>query len=364
MAQAINIASQAINTYPNPRVGALLTLNDKIVASGYHHGPGQPHAEIECLNSAKSLGIDLEKSTLVVTLEPCRHFGKTPPCTEAILKAGIKNLVVGCLDPNPIAQGGAEYLRAKGLNVITGVLEEKCRQLIADFNLWQTEKRPFITLKLAATIDGRIATRSGQSQWISSKESRLDVHNLRAMIGQKHGAILIGGQTFRLDNPKLTARTDHVIAQPKAIVITSTLPNATDPCHLISARPKETIFLTSPANLDTLKAKELIDLGLRLYAIPKKANVTDFRELFRILLTELETPHILCEGGGRLALSLLEQGVVDEFILYLAPLIFGDNLAHPLFDGRSPLSIDQGIGLNISSTTMLGRDLKITLNPK
>ena len=361
MAYAIQLAKQAFNTYPNPRVGAVLTIDDKIVASGYHHGPGQPHAEIECLREAQKLGLDLTHATLIVTLEPCKHFGKTPPCTSAILNAGIKNLVVGALDPNPIAQGGAQYLKEQGLNVTTGILENECQELIADFRTWQTKNRPYLTLKLAATLDGRIATRTGHSQWITSHIARADVHNLRAHIGQRSGAILIGGQTFRLDNPKLTARVAGVTSQPYAIVITSKLPDISNPWHLISERPNETIFFTLAENLFTDTAKKLLAHGIRLYPQPKQNDQTDFKELLKNILEELHTPEILCEGGGKLALSLLSQDVVDKFILYLSPMILGDNLAKPLFDGLTPKTIDQALRLKISKTEMFEPDLKITL---
>ena len=364
MARAIALAKTAQHNYPNPKVGAVLTIGDQIVAEGYHHGPGQPHAEIECLRQAKKLGIDVTEATLFVTLEPCTHFGKTPPCTDAIIAAGIKNVVVGSFDPNPVAQGGAAYLRSRGLNVVTNVLEDPCRDLIADFRTWQTKQRPYITLKLAATMDGRIATRAGHSQWISSPKSRDDVHRLRAYIGQERGAILIGGQTFRLDNPLLTSRAPDVQKQPYAFVLTSHLPNPQGNWHLIKERPQQTFFLTLPENLDLPLSKELAAHKVRLFPLPIQNHEIDFKQLAQDLLFQLGVSQILCEGGGQLGLSLLTNGVVDEFILYLAPIMLGDNLARPLLTGLAPLKLEEGLGFKIYSTEMIGGDLKITLRPK
>ena len=190
---------------PNPTVGAVLVRDGQVVARGWHHAAGQPHAEVECLRDAQRQGIDPAQCTLVVTLEPCNHYGKTPPCSEAVLAAGIKRVVIGLYDPTPKAAGGAERLRAAGVEVIGPVCERECRDQVADFLAWQ-QGRPYVILKMAATMDGRIATRTGHSRWVSSEGSRALVHRLRAGIGRAGGAVLVGGGTFRADNPCLTAR--------------------------------------------------------------------------------------------------------------------------------------------------------------
>lgn len=193
MLKAVRLARRGLpHTAPNPAVGALLLQNGRIVAEGWHKKYGGAHAEIEALNEARRKGINPANCTLLVTLEPCSHYGKTPPCTEAILQAGIKKVVVGLADPTPRAGGGAAWLAARGVQVIMGVAEDECRDLAADFLFWQQSDLPYVTLKLASTLDGCIATRSGQSRWITGEAARARVHMLRAM----SQAVLVGGNTF------------------------------------------------------------------------------------------------------------------------------------------------------------------------
>ena len=209
MHEAIALAEQGRwKACPNPTVGAVLARDGRVVARGWHHEAGQDHAEVDCLKDAAARGVDPKGCTLVVTLEPCNHQGKTPPCTQAILDAGISRVVMGLADPNPQAAGGAARLRDAGVEVIGPVCEAECRDLVADFLIWQSTDRPYVILKMAATLDGRIATRNGQSQWISCEASRREVQELRAGLGLSGGAVLVGGGTFRADNPRLTARED------------------------------------------------------------------------------------------------------------------------------------------------------------
>ena len=228
MREAIALAQRGRwRACPNPMVGAVLVRDGEVVARGWHHGAGLPHAEVDCLADAAARKVDPAGCTLVVTLEPCCHHGKTPPCTDAILAAGIRRVVYGLRDPNPVAGGGAALLAAAGLAVTGPVLEAECRDLAADFLVWQTTDRPYVLLKLAATLDGRIATRNGVSQWISCPASRRAVHELRAGVGRAGGAVLVGGGTFRADDPLLTARgEDDAPAgpQPLACILTSRLP--------------------------------------------------------------------------------------------------------------------------------------------
>ena len=234
MRRAVALAEQGRwQACPNPTVGAVLLRDGRIVAEGYHHAAGQPHAEIECLNDARAKGIDPRGATIVVTLEPCNHHGKTPPCSEALIEAGIARVVFGLRDPNPKAAGGLERLRDAGIDIVGPVLEQECRDLVADFLVWQTEQRPYIILKLAATLDGRISTRNRQRQQISNAASHHNVHLLRAGIGHCGGAVLIGGGTFRADNPALTARAVPADRQPLACILTSRLPQPAADFHLL-----------------------------------------------------------------------------------------------------------------------------------
>lgn len=353
---------------PNPTVGAVLVHDGLIVAEGWHTARGQAHAEVECLRDARAKGVDPAACTLVVTLEPCNHFGATPPCSHAVLEAGIRHVVVGLRDPNPQAAGGGTYLEEHGVRVEYGVEEALCRDLVADFLIWQQTDRPYVILKLASTLDGRIGTRSGHSQWVSSEGSRAAVHTLRAGIGRCGGAVLIGGGTFRADNPQLTTRTadaDADAPHPLACVLTSRLPQPTSNYFLVQERPTETIFLATPAAAASPAAHALRDHGLRVWdlAPPPGGHGPDFRKLFARLRQELHCPYILCEGGGKLALSLLEAGLVDEFRLHMAPRILGDNSSRPLFDGRSPLHMSEALPLRITHHEICGPDLHITLRP-
>lgn len=365
MEEAIMLAERGrFATCPNPCVGAVLIRDDCIVAKGWHKGFGLAHAEIDCLEDALKNGVDPRGATMAVTLEPCRHHGKTPPCTEAIQKAGIARLVYGAQDPNPEAQGGAQALADAGIEAIGPVLERKCKDLIADFIVWQTTDRPYIILKLAATLDGRIATRAGHSRWISGDSARAAVHRLRADIGKCHGAVLVGGGTFRADNPQLSARIEDATEQPLACVLTSRLPKPDAEFDLLRERPHQTVFFASPAAAASTTAEALRKLGCRVIAIgPNSKGMPDFAGMFRTIREELHCPYVLCEGGGRLALSLLEGGFVDEFRLYLAPLILGDNDARPLFTGRAPLSLDESLRLRVCETDADGGDVFLLLRP-
>ena len=375
MLQAVNLAGKAKwQTYPNPCVGAVLVKDGLVVASGWHKGTGLPHAEAETLEDAKTKGVNPADCTLVVTLEPCRHSGKTPPCTDAILKVGIRHVVVGALDPNPNASGGTELLRSKGVNVETGVAKQECLDSIDDFITWQTTDLPYTLLKLASTLDGRIATRTGHSKWISSPETRAGVHGLRAHMQ----AVIVGGNTFYQDDPQLTCRLGDIASepcpqQPLAVVVTSRLPEAGLSLHLLKERAEQTIFWTTVATAASPKAEALRRKGVRVIGLPSHARPNtrghgtraelDLAEGLTYLRRELDCRYVLCEGGGRLGLSLLDKGLAREFHLHMAPMIIGDNEAAPLFDGRASIQIDKSLQLRITDAVSSGSDIAITLRP-
>lgn len=370
MRHAVSLAERGRWTAcPNPTVGAVLVRDGQVVAEGWHTAYGEAHAEVECLRDAAAKGVDASQCTLVVTLEPCNHHGKTPPCSEAILAAGIKHVVVGLRDPNPKAAGGVEFLTERGVQVDCGVEEELCRDLVADFLVLQTTERPYVLLKMAATLDGRIGTRSGHSQWISGEESRRNVQVLRAGVARIGGAVLVGGGTFRADNPKLTVRDadgGHSGQQPLACVLTSRLPAVNSPTFLIQERPQETVFFTPPAVAASPAAQALRERGSRVWSVEPggPGRNPDLLTLLCRLRQELNCPYVLCEGGGKLALTLLEAGLVDEFRLHMAPCILGDNASRPLFDGRSPLRMTEVLPLRITHHELCGNDLHLTLRPR
>ncbi len=370
MRHAIGLAKQGrAHVYPNPTVGAVLVRNGLVVAEGWHKIYGGPHAEVVCLQDAKEKNIDPSECTLVVTLEPCNHHGKTPPCTEAIVKAGIKHVVFGLRDTNVKAAGGAEYLESQGVKVESGVEEQLCHDLVADFLCWREKKRPYVLLKLASTLDGRIATRTGQSQWVSGESSRHKVQIMRKEIAQVGGAIMIGGGTFRDDNPRLTVRypEGEEGPQPLACIVTSRLPVVNLENNILQTRPKDAIFFSTPAGAASPTAKALMERGARVWSQAPQSGAVRLPQLdvllFR-LFEELNCPYVLCEGGGKLAMSLLELGLVDEFHIHLAPRILGDNEAKPLFDGKSPSNMSEALSLRITEYEMHGEDIHIVLRPK
>ena len=348
---------------PNPTVGAVLVRDGQIVARGWHTAFGKSHAEVECLRDAAARGVTPSECTLVVTLEPCNHQGKTPPCTEAILAAGIRHVVIGLRDPNPKAAGGLERLADAGVKVETGIAEALCRDLVADFLVWQTTNRPYVILKLAMTLDGRIATRTGHSRWITGEASRHRVHMMRASVGHTGGAVLIGGNTLHTDNPLLTARLDGPVErQPLAVAITSRLP-APETLRLAQERPSETILFTTAAGAATPRALQLRERGIRVLGLERWKSGEDLTQILTYLRQEAGCPYVLCEGGGKLALSLLEAGLVDEFHMHIAPRVLGDNDARPLFDGRSPLELDEALPLRLVRMEPCGDDAHLLFRP-
>lgn len=349
------------STAPNPTVGAVLVQDDKIVARGWHEVCGQAHAEVNCLRDAREKGVDTSRCTLYVTLEPCNHQGKTPPCTKAILEAGIPHVVVGMPDVNSQAAGGAEYLRSMGVQVEMGVLEDECRDLVADFIVWQTTHRPYVILKMASTLDGRIATRAGRSQLISNRASHEEVMRLRENIGRAGGAVLVGGNTFLLDNPRLTARTASAERQPLAAVMTSRLPSGDTSCHLLDERPQDCVFFSTAAQAASPSAAALRNRGARVYGVdcPAGKHALDVEEALVALRENERCLYVLCEGGGLLALSLLERGLVDEFHLHLSPSILGDADAKPVFSGRTADSMDDALRMRVVKTSVVDGDIHL-----
>ncbi|MFV0421441.1 bifunctional diaminohydroxyphosphoribosylaminopyrimidine deaminase/5-amino-6-(5-phosphoribosylamino)uracil reductase RibD [Oleidesulfovibrio sp.] len=346
---------------PNPCVGALLVKDGQIVARGWHTAYGKPHAEVECLRDADRNGVNPAECTLVVTLEPCNHTGKTPPCSHAVLKAGIKHVVIGMMDPNPVAQGGAQYLRDHGVLVEAGVCEQDCNDVIADFITWKKTPLPYTIIKLASTLDGRIATRTGHSRWISGEKSRTRVHELRSHAG----AVIVGGNTFRKDNPQLTCRLSGVRGQPLAVVVTSELPEADSSMYLLRERAAETIFWTPKPVAESAKADVLRNMGVRVKGLDRNCKGRlDLRTGLAALRNEEDCYYTLCEGGGMLALSLLEMQLAQELELHMAPKLLGDAQAAPLFDGRTPSTMDQALGLRICDVTRSGEDVIMTLRTR
>jgi diaminohydroxyphosphoribosylaminopyrimidine deaminase/5-amino-6-(5-phosphoribosylamino)uracil reductase len=349
-------------TAPNPCVGAVLVKDGQVAARGYHQVYGGPHAEVNCLADARDKGVDPALCSMYVTLEPCNHHGKTPPCAEALLHAGVPRVVIGCPDPNAtVAGGGAKRLAEAGVEVVMGVAQGECRDMIRDFITWNQTNLPYIFVKIASTLDGRIATRTGHSQWVTGEESRAEVHRLRARVG----AVIVGGGTFRADNPGLDARTGEKTPQPLAAVVTSRLPGAQETFKLLAHRPEETIFLTTQAAAASQKAKDLKALGCRVWGLPAAKNRgLDLRQGLERLREEAGVHYALCEGGGSLALSFMVQGLMHEFWHFTAPKILGDESAKPLMCGRAPETMDEAFQLRLLRCERMGEDMLCVYAPK
>jgi diaminohydroxyphosphoribosylaminopyrimidine deaminase/5-amino-6-(5-phosphoribosylamino)uracil reductase len=362
MLQAAALAETAKGkTAPNPCVGAVLVRDGRVVARGMHEYYGGPHAEVNCLSDARAKGADPAGCEMYVTLEPCNHHGKTPPCSEALIEAGVARVVIGCLDPNAgVAGGGSRRLVDAEIEVVSGVAERECRDLIRDFIIWNETGRPYVYVKMASTLDGRIAARTGHSKWITGEAARAEVHRLRA----RCGAVVVGGGTFRADDPRLDVRGREVENQPLAVVATSRLPGTDDKFTLLAERAKETIFLTDEASAASDAARALGGRGCRVLGLPRTpGGGLDLLPGLKILRSEANAHYVLCEGGGSLALSFVEQGLMDEFWHFTAPKVLGDEAASPMFCGRAPRTMDGAIRLRPIRHLRIGDDMLCVYAP-
>ncbi len=317
---ALRLAKRAEGmTSPNPLVGAIAVKEEKIIGKGYHRKVGFPHAEIEAFLDAERKGHNLKGSTLYVTLEPCCHTGKrTPPCVDAIIEKGISKLVVGTLDLNPNVSGkGIKILREKGIEVKVGFLEDRCKEINEAFFKYIATGMPFITLKLAATLDGKIATFTGDSKWIGSETQRKYAHKLR----NRADAILVGIETVIQDDPQLTARlgkkADH---QPTPVVLDSKL--RIPICTKLLSLHKSPIIATTLSG-SSRKVEDLEKMGARVLFVDQGENGrVDVLNLVK-KLGDMEITSVLVEGGGETAASFLKNGIVDKIVFFYVPKIIG-----------------------------------------
>lgn len=363
MARAIELARIGRGaTAPNPCVGAVLVSDGRIVAEGWHTRYGELHAERECLANAHARGVQPQGMTMYVTLEPCNHHGKTPPCTEAILEAGIAHVVIGTRDPNPVAAGGIERLQANGIQVTTGVLEQQCNDLIADFLLWQHTNSTYNIVKMAATLDGKIASRFRVPEAVSCAESFAKVHELRSIVD----AVVIGGGTFYADNPSLTCRDEFLaedFVQPYGVVITSRLPDTPEDFTLLRDRPKQVIFMTTIERARSQAADKLRERGTSVWPLPGAPGQLNISTGFERLHLDLGCRYTLCEGGGQFAMSCITQGLADELVHFVTPRILGDDAAPAAYSGRVDTLMANTVNFRISRTEAIGTDLMLTMLP-
>ena len=352
MKRALALAEKGRFTVsPNPMVGACVVAKGKLVGSGFHERFGGPHAEPNALARA---GKRTRGATLYVTLEPCSTWQKTPPCAPFIREKGIKKVVIGCLDPNPLNRGkGVRFLRKQGMVVKVGVLEKEVRKQNEGFFKYITEKRPFVTLKMAQTLDGKIATREGFSRWISSPPSRKFVHELRA----GHDAVLVGKNTFYQDDPRLTVPNGSrslAAGKPWKIAIISA--QGWSPKARIFEDDRLTIFVFPEKDLRTIvKKAETQKKALMLLPVREKHGRIEVRELLK-KLASLGVTKLLVEGGGELAWSFLEAGCVDRAYWILAPKVFGGRDAKTSVEGLGIRTPDHAFLFKTDSVVNSGDD--------
>ena len=319
MGIAIRLARRGVGkTSPNPMVGSVIVANGKLIGQGYHKRCGDHHAEINAINSTKK---NINGSTVYVTLEPCSHYGRTPPCVDALVQVNPERVVVGSLDPDPEVNGrGIKTLRSKGIKVDVGICESECIQLNEYYFKFIKTGMPYITVKYAQTLDGRIATRSGDSQWISSEASRKYVHRLRGI----NMGIMVGVGTVVADNPQLTVR--HVRGKnPFRIIVDSKLRIPVKSSVLTDVNAHLTIIATT-SSASSVKMAAIKKLGVEVWVVKKERNGrVGLKDLLR-KLGKREIMSVLVEGGSEMITSLLKAGLVDKMIIPIAPKIVGKGL--------------------------------------
>lgn len=338
---AVKLALKARGkTFPNPIVGALVVKEGKIVGQGFHKRAGLPHAEIIALDEAGELA---RGATLYVTLEPCAHFGLTPPCVNRIIESRIKEVIIGMIDPNPINNGkGLAVLRQSGIKVKVGFLEDRLRKINDVFIKYATKKLPFVTVKVAQSLDGRIATRTGNSKWITSDKSRAFAHRLR----KDFDAVMVGVNTVLRDNPNLSAWFSK--KHPARIIVDSQL--STPENANIFSKGAQVIIVTLPAKVgQETENRKILSHKARILEVKEKAGQINLRDMLKKLL-KMGLYNILVEGGGTLNGSLFDDGLVDKILFFQSPKVIG---------GKDAISSVMGQGVGRVERSVKVKDLKI-----
>jgi diaminohydroxyphosphoribosylaminopyrimidine deaminase/5-amino-6-(5-phosphoribosylamino)uracil reductase len=343
MRRALELAAQGRGfTSPNPMVGCVIVRDGCILGEGYHKRYGGPHAEVEAVQAA---GGDIRGATVYVTLEPCTHYGKTPPCADLLIKQQPQRVVVAMSDPNPVVCGrGIARLREAGIRVDVGLMEKEARRLNEAFITFITTGRPFVIAKCAMTLDGKIATRTGHSQWVTGEEAREKVHQLRSTVD----AILVGSRTVMIDNPRLTARPKHGPAHdPVRIVLDAA-------AYLDTDRAVFHVKSKAPTWVATTKPREY-PCAQEVLVLPQAEEGVDMRALMQ-RLGERNITSVLIEGGGSTLASAFEADIVDKVCFFIAPKIVGGRDAVTAVEGEGRATMDEAIKLHDVHVTPVGED--------
>ncbi len=330
-------------TNPNPLVGAVIVRDGEILAEGFHEKLGGPHAEAAALRNAKR---EVAGGTLYVNLEPCSHYGRTPPCAEAVIKAGISRVVIAMEDPNPKVCGrGISMLRNAGIQTVVGVLENEAKRLNEIFIKYVTQKKPFVIMKTAMTLDGKIASVTGDSRWISGERSREQVHIIRDRVS----AIMVGINTVLTDNPSLTTRLGYKSGKDPVRIIIDSKGKIPVDSRVIDNGSSAGVILATTSAIGGEKEKILTDRGVRLLKLDGADGHVDLPRLMDELY-ELEMDSVLLEGGGGLNAAALSSEIVDKVMVFIAPKIIGGR------DAKTPV---EGEGIQLMQDALRLRDLSI-----
>lgn len=353
MKMAIENAKKGLGkTKTNPLVGAVIVKDGKVVSQGYHRAYGEDHAEIMAIKNAKKE--DLEGSNLYVNLEPCNHFGKTPPCTEAIIKSKIKNVYIGSIDPNPqVSTKGIERLRKNNIEVQSGILKEECDKVNKAFFTFIKKQRSYVILKTAMTLDGKIASYSGHSKWISSDESRKQVLELRSQVD----GIMVGIGTILADDPRLNTRIENK-EDPDRIVVDPRLDIPLD-AKIFNIQTHARTFILCGPKRDHKKEELLKRMDkVEILVLDQKGRHLDLNMGLK-LLADRNICTILLEGGGSLNFSMLDQGCVDYIYSFISPKLLGGKDAKTPVEGRGIENVNKALKLKYSNIKEIGGDLLV-----
>ena len=351
MALALAIKGQGFVS-PNPMVGAVIVKDGKVVGKGYHKAVGDAHAEINAINDAGTLA---RGATLYVTLEPCNHTGRTPPCSVKVVEAGIRHVIVAMKDPNPdVKGGGADYIQSHGIDVASGICEDEAKRLNEAYIKYVTIKRPFVIIKCAATLDGRIATKTGDSRWVSGNESRIYVHRLRHSVD----AIMVGINTVKQDDPALTVRLNDMKGiDPVRIILDTNLSIAKE-AKVLRLNSNSNTILISGNSVSEDKKVAIEGLGAEVIQSPVKDGMIDLEQLMD-RLGGLGITSLLIEGGSSVIASALKAGIVDKVIFFYAPKILGGDDGMPICKGPGPALMDGCIPVKDIHIRRFGDDVMI-----
>lgn len=347
MSQALQLAEKGLySTMPNPRVGCVIVRDGKVVGSGWHVSAGEPHAEINALNVARTAA---QGATVYLTLEPCSHFGQTPPCAEALIKAKVAKVITAMQDPNPLVKGsGLSLLRKSKIKVQNGLMKTSAEELNIGFVTRMKKNRPWVRMKIAASLDGKTALNNGKSQWITGEAARCDGHRFRA----RSCAVLTGIGTVLKDDPQLTVRLVESPRQPLKVIVDSQLKT---PINAKILRGGGELIFTAGTNEKKIAA--LSKAGARPVVLPDDNGNVELEKMMQTLAT-LEINEVLVEAGNRLNSSLINARLVDELVIYLAPHLIGDH-ALGMLNLPELTSLSEKHKLKIMDLRMIGQDIRI-----